>query len=59
MKEFRLESFTNLEDAMMFLENELYELEVEHDDLKAEITLIDGQWRVGIMVETRQLELNV
>lgn len=57
MREFRLETFGNLEDAMMWLENELYELELHHDNLKGEVTYIDGQWRVAVMIEEPQLEL--
>ena len=33
MKEFRLEVFGSLEDAMMWLETTLYELELDHEIL--------------------------
>jgi hypothetical protein len=58
MKEFRLETFNNLADASMWLEQELYDLEVIHDDIRGEITLIDGNWRVGVIVNSRQGEID-
>lgn len=59
MKEFRLEVFGSLEDAMMWLENTLYELELDHDSLKGEVTYINSQWRVSVMVDDPQLTLPV
>jgi hypothetical protein len=59
MKEFRLETFNNLEDAMMWLENELYELELHHDDIKAEIIYVNLKWRVSVILDGGQLELPV
>ncbi len=59
MKEFRLEVFGSLEDAMMWLEQTLYELELHHDNLKGEITYINSQWRVSVIHDDPQLELPV
>ncbi len=59
MKEFRLEVFGTLEDAMMWLETTLYELELDHEFLKGEVTYINSQWRVSVMVDDPQLELPI
>ena len=59
MREFRLEVFNDLYEAMSWLEQEMYDLTVEYQDIKGEITLIDGKWRVGIIVDSRQTEMNV
>lgn len=59
MKEFRLEVFGSLEDAMMWLETTLYELELDHEFLKGEVTYINSQWRVSVMVDDPQLELPI
>ena len=59
MKEFRLEVFGTLEDAMMWLETTLYELELDHEFLKGEVTYINQQWRVSVMVDDPQLELPI
>ena len=59
MKEFRLEVFGSLEDAMMWLETTLYELELDHEFLKGEVTYINQQWRVSVMVDDPQLELPI
>ncbi len=59
MRSIRLESFNNLEDAIMWIEHELYELELEYSDLKGEIEFIDGRWRVSVVTNSRQLEMKV
>lgn len=59
MKEFRLEVFGTLEDAMIWLENTLYELELDYEFLKGEITYINSQWRASVMVDDPQLELPI
>lgn len=59
VKEFRLEVFGSLEDAIMWLENTLYELELDHEFLKGEVTYINSQWRVSVMVDDPQLELPI
>lgn len=59
MKEFRLEVFGTLEDAMMWLETTLYELELDHEFLKGEVTYINSQWRVGVTIDDPQLELPI
>ena len=59
MKEFRLEVFGTLEDAMMWLETTLYELELDHEFLKGEVTYINSQWRCAIMICDKQYELDV
>ena len=57
MKEFRLEVFGTLEDAMMWLETTLYELELDHEFLKGEVSYLNNQWRVGVTIDDLQLEL--
>ena len=57
MKEFRLEVFGNLEDAMMWLEQTLYELELDHESLKGEVTYINNSWRCAVTIDNLQLEL--
>jgi len=59
MREFRLEEFDNLEDASLWLEDTFYELEMEHDFIKGEIVKIDGKYRTAVMVQERQLELDL
>lgn len=59
MKEFVLESFSNLEDAVLWLEQTLYDLEIHHDDLKGELTKINNEWRVAVITGTAQYELDV
>ncbi len=57
MREFRLEKFIDLSDAMLWIEQELYDLLPFETSLKAEITFIDGEWRCGIISEPRQADL--
>ena len=54
MKEFRLEVFGTLEDAMMWLETTLYELEL---DLRGEVSYINNSWRCAVTIDNLQLEL--
>jgi hypothetical protein len=56
MKDITLEVFSDLDDALLWMENELFAHELTHPDIKAEISLIDGKWRVGIILNDRQYE---
>lgn len=59
MKEFRLESFSDLDDAVMWLESQLFELELTEDYLKGELVRIGNSWRVAITIDDGQGELDV
>lgn len=59
MKEFRLESFSDLDDAIMWLESQLFELELTEDYLKGELVRIGNSWRVAITIDDGQGELDV
>lgn len=57
MKEIRLETFTDPDDATWWIENEINNLIYEgHDDIRAELSLIDGVWRAGVITDSRQEE---
>ena len=57
MKEIRLKEFHDLDEAVLYLESQLWDLSSDYEDIKGEISLIDGSWRVGIITDTRQVEL--
>ncbi len=59
MREFTIEEFVGLDDAIMWLEKELYDLEPHTDFLKGELVKIDGKWRAAVEVDDGQGELNV
>lgn len=59
MKEINLESFTDVDDALLWLEHEIIPFVHEgYDDIKGEITLIDSMWRVSVMTNSRQIEMD-
>lgn len=58
MKTVEIQSFTDINDAILWMENHLIDYAVEYEDVKGEITLIDNSWRVGIIVESRQTEID-
>jgi len=58
MKEITLQVFKDFDDAVLWMENEVWEQMVEHDDIKVEMVLIDGSWRVGVITNDRQKEFN-
>ena len=57
MKHVAIMSFDELTKAMDFLESNLYALELFEPDLKGEVLLIDGRWRVSVISNTRQGDL--
>lgn len=59
MKECVIESFNNYYDALYFVETNIDDLFIQFDDIKVEIDLIDGKWRVGIIADNRQMELPI
>ncbi len=58
MKTVELESFTDINDAILWMENNLIDYSLNYDDVKGEITLINGNWRVGIIINSSQMELH-
>ena len=58
MRTCAISSFSHLDDAITFLEAELFALEYFEPDIKGEVVFIDGEWRVSIITKTRQLEFN-
>lgn len=58
MKVIDIESFTNLEDADDWLYSKFELAELVSDEIKGEIVKIDGKFRVSIMTDYRQGELN-
>lgn len=57
MREVAIASFDELTRAIDFLESNLYALELFEPDLKGEIILIDGRWRVSVITNTAQGDL--
>lgn len=59
MKEINLETFTHIDDAILWLETELQNFyDMGYGDLKGEIALVNNEWRVGIITNTAQKEFN-
>lgn len=58
MKEIDIKSFTHLFDAMEFLENSLFDAVPSTSEIDGEISFINGQWRVGVILNNRQKEIN-
>lgn len=59
MKKINLESFTHFDDALYWLENEIFSLkDLGYTDIKGEITLVNGEWRAGVITDTAQAEFN-
>lgn len=50
-------TFDAAQDYLYYTMDEF--IEQGHKHIKGEIELIDGQWRVGIITDNRQLELEV
>ena len=59
MRKVEIEQFNSLEQAITWLEKALYDYELFEDDLKGEITLVGAQWRVSVITDTAQGELDV
>lgn len=59
MRQVYIDSFIDLDDACISLENELDYFHREKDliDIKGVIEEIDGKWRVSIISDSRQGEL--
>lgn len=61
MKEIDLNIFDNLEEAIVWLEELLSTKALFLEDgqtLKGEISFIANRWRVGVIIESKQLELD-
>lgn len=59
MKEISVNVFYNIDEAVIWIENEITELAFKgYDDIKAELVLIDGAWRCGVITDTRQIEFD-
>lgn len=59
MKEINLQSFTDLYDATLWLEQRMLDYQnMGYTDIKGEITLINGEWRVGVITDTSQKEFD-
>lgn len=53
-------SYSNYDDAILGLSLILdADIDNGYTDIKGEIQLIDGKWRVGTIVNSRQMELDV
>lgn len=60
MKEIEIEVFDNVNDAMWWLDDRLHSLmDKDEYDIKGEITLVNYQWRVSVMTNTAQGELDL
>ena len=60
MKEVFIQIYREYYQASVALEEEIEKyIDNGYDDIKGEIALIDGSWRVGIIVNDRQMEMNV
>lgn len=58
MREISLASFTDIYDAMLWLEQYLLDFQsMGYEDIKGEITLVNNEWRVGVITDTSQLEM--
>ncbi len=59
-KEIDIQSFIQFDDAMWFLEEViLTQIDNGYNDVKGEIILIDGRWRVSVIVNDSQLEFDI
>ncbi len=59
-KEIDIQSFIQFDDAMWFLEETvLTQIDNGYNDVKGEIILIDGRWRVSVIVNDSQLEFDI
>lgn len=59
-KEIDIQSFIRFDDAMWFLEETvLTQIDNGYNDVKGEIILIDGRWRVSVIVNDSQLEFDI
>mgnify|MGYP001389482615 CR=1 FL=1 len=60
MKEVFIQIYREYYQASVALEEEIEKyIDNGYDDIKGEIALIDNNWRVGIIVGTRQFELDI
>jgi len=60
MKEITVQSFREYYQASVFLEEQVERLlDNGYEDIKGEIALIDGNWRVGVVANDRQFEMDV
>lgn len=60
MRQVRIESFTDIDDAWLWAENVYWDLVKDgHEDIQIDIHLIDGKIRAGVITDSRQGELNV
>lgn len=60
MKDIIIESFTDLYDATIFIEDMIETfIDNGHTDIKGEITLIDGKWRASVIADDRQMEMDI
>lgn len=60
MKEVFIQIYREYYQASVALEEEIEKyIDNGYDDIKGEIALIDGSWRVGIIVNDRQMEMNI
>lgn len=59
MREIVVNSFTNSDDALYWLECNIDDLVYQgYEDIKAEMTYVNGEWRVGVITDTAQGEFN-
>lgn len=62
MKEIDLNIFDNLDEASIWLEDVIGTRSVflneETQTLRGEISFIGGRWRVGVIVEDKQMEFD-
>lgn len=59
MKTIEISDFFDLDEAMIWLEDRLVDYALEYEDVKGEISLIDGSWRVGVITGSRQMEFDI
>ncbi len=56
MQEINIKSFIHLNDAVEFLEMELFDALTWTEEIDAEVKYINGQFRVGVTKNGRQKE---
>jgi hypothetical protein len=60
MKHIEITDFQNLSDACLWLESNLYDLEIGSNGIKGELFLLpDGRWRAAIIEDDFQMELKL
>lgn len=63
MKEIDLASFTDYEDAITWLDDKMFRIwsddKTTTEEVKGEISFVNGQFRVGVIKLSSQMELEV